>query len=236
MNVLVIPDVHLKPWMLERAAELMKKGTANRAVCLMDLADDWQQTYNIDLYIETYEAAVRFAKDHPQTLWCYGNHDICYLWNQRESGYSPVAARAVCEGLRKLREALPDEKQLGFVHRIDNVIFSHGGLGEYFAEDYVPAADREDIDRMIEVINGFGYTELWQGSSPIWLRPQYSVMPLYRSGEYRQVVGHTPMKEITLRDNFISCDVFSSDRNRKPYGSREYLLIDTVTGEWKGVR
>ncbi len=235
MKVLVIPDVHLKPWMFERAAELMKKGTADRAVCLMDLADDWQQTYNLDLYITTYEAAVRFTKDCPQTLWCYGNHDICYPWNQRESGYSPIAANAVCEGLRKLRKALPDEKQLAFVHRIDKVIFSHGGVGEYFAEDYVPAADRDDIDRTIEVINGFGYTELWQGNSPIWLRPQSSVMPLYRSDEFLQVVGHTPMKSIIKQDNFISCDVFSTDRNRKPYGSQEYLLIDTVTGEWKGI-
>ena len=28
MNVLVIPDIHLKPWMFERAEEIMKKGMA----------------------------------------------------------------------------------------------------------------------------------------------------------------------------------------------------------------
>lgn len=236
MRVLVIPDVHLKPWIFERAAELLKKGTADKVVCLMDLADDWNQTYNLDLYIVTYEAALRFAEDHPETLWCYGNHDLCYLWNQRESGYSPIAPYAVCEGLRKLREALPDDKQLAFVHRIDKVIFSHGGVGEYFVEDHVPFEDRADIDQTIEAINDFGYTELWRGNSPIWLRPQYSVMPLYRSEEYLQVVGHTPMKNITKRDNCISCDVFSTDRNQKPFGTQEFLLIDTVTWEWKGVR
>ena len=41
MKVLVIPDVHLKPWMFDRASELLESGKAERAVCLMDIADDW---------------------------------------------------------------------------------------------------------------------------------------------------------------------------------------------------
>lgn len=50
MKVLVIPDVHLKPWMFIRAGELLKSGIAEQAVCLMDIADDWRQEFNIDLY------------------------------------------------------------------------------------------------------------------------------------------------------------------------------------------
>ena len=53
MNVLVIPDVHLKPWMFERA------------VCLMDIPDDWNQEYNLELYWDTFDAAVAFAKKYP---------------------------------------------------------------------------------------------------------------------------------------------------------------------------
>ena len=53
MKVLVIPDVHLKPWMFQRASELMKEIKADRAVCLMDIADDWRQQFNLDLYIQT---------------------------------------------------------------------------------------------------------------------------------------------------------------------------------------
>ena len=41
MKVLVIPDVHLKPWMFEQAAVLMREKKADRAVCLMDITDDW---------------------------------------------------------------------------------------------------------------------------------------------------------------------------------------------------
>ena len=75
MKVLVIPDVHLKPWMFDRAAELLKDGAADRAVCLMDIPDDWRQEFNLDLYVQTFDAAIQFAKDFPETLWCYGNHD-----------------------------------------------------------------------------------------------------------------------------------------------------------------
>lgn len=47
MRVLVIPDVHLKPWMFEQAAVLMRAKKANRAVCLMDIPDDWGKEYDI---------------------------------------------------------------------------------------------------------------------------------------------------------------------------------------------
>ena len=54
MKVLVIPDVHLKPWMLERVAGMMKTGTADKAVCLMDIPDEWNQQLNLDLYMQTF--------------------------------------------------------------------------------------------------------------------------------------------------------------------------------------
>ncbi len=62
MRVLVIPDIHLKPWIFERAAALMKEGVAERAVCLMDLPDDWKQAFNLDLYIRTFDTAISFAQ------------------------------------------------------------------------------------------------------------------------------------------------------------------------------
>ena len=45
MKVLVIPDVHLKPQMFRQAADLMDTGKADRAVCLMDIPDDWDREY-----------------------------------------------------------------------------------------------------------------------------------------------------------------------------------------------
>ena len=54
LKVMVIPDVHLKPWMFERAAGIMKTGTADKAVCLMDIPDEWYQQLILDLYMQTF--------------------------------------------------------------------------------------------------------------------------------------------------------------------------------------
>ena len=101
MKMLVIPDVHLKPHIFHLATDILEAGKADRAVCLMDIADDWSREAYVDLYAETNDAAIRFAKAYPETLWCWGNHDICYMWNMRETGYS-VFAQDIVE--RKIRE------------------------------------------------------------------------------------------------------------------------------------
>jgi len=253
VKVLVIPDVHLKPWMFERAAELLKEGNADRAVCLMDIPDDWRQEFNLDLYIQTFDAAIQFAKNFPETLWCYGNHDICYPWNQRETGYSKIAPWTVCEKLRKLQEALLEEKQLAFLHRIDHVLFCHGGLTDDFVRQYVPAKYYNDIDAVIEMINSFGTGELWQGArrpvdvgfaptgaerraSPLWYRPQYYGGKMYKPRKLLQVVGHTPVEAITKKGNLISCDVFSTYRDGRPIGTQEFPVLDTGSWDYRGIR
>ena len=40
------------------------------------------------------------------------------------------------------------------------------------------------------------------------------------------------MRKITLEGAVLSCDVFPTDRNRRPYGSQEYLYLDTETLEF----
>ena len=61
MRVLVIPDIHLKPWIFDRAEEILKEGKADRAVCLMDVPDDWGMESNIDRYKETFDRVIIFA-------------------------------------------------------------------------------------------------------------------------------------------------------------------------------
>lgn len=74
MKVLVIPDIHLKPWIFDRA--------------------------------------IAFAKAYPDTLWCYGNHDVSYPWGRLESGYSPYVERTVISKLEELENALQNPLQL----------------------------------------------------------------------------------------------------------------------------
>ena len=236
MEVLVIPDVHLKPWMFDRAAEILNEGLAEKAVCLMDIPDDWGKEYDLGLYENTFDAAIRFQKAFPDTLWCYGNHDLSYVWLQNETGFSSLAIPVVNEKLRALRRELPDESQMVYIHRIDDVLFLHGGLTDRFVEYYVSYAAHDDADSVISIINSLGCYEMWDDASPIWFRPQYYYEEMYKESELLQVVGHTPVMQIDRTGNVLTCDVFSTYRDGDPIGTQEFLLIDTETWEYKGIK
>ena len=210
MKVLVIPDVHLKPFMFQQAATLMKQGIAERVVCLMDIPDDWNKEYDCQLYEETYDEA------------------IC--------GYSTKAAYLVQKKLLDLRSVVPEDHPIQYIQKIDNVLFCHGGMLNYFVEEYVSKSKYDDVDQVLKIINKLGRREMWNQASPIWLRPQNSRVRLYKPRKLLQVVGHTPMTEITREGNVISCDVFSTYRDGRPIGTQEFLLLDTQTWEYCGVK
>ena len=236
MKVLVIPDVHLKPWMFDRASEIMKSGAAEKAICLMDIPDDWGQEYNLGLYENTFDSAIQFQKTFPDTLWSYGNHDMSYEWLQYESGFSSMAIPVVNAKLSALRRELPDRSQMAFIHRIDDVIFLHGGLTHAFVKYYANDMDYDDTDAVIEKVNLLGRNEMWDDASPLWSRPQYYYEKMYRESDILQVVGHTPVEKIDRIGNVISCDLFSTYRTGDPIGTQEFLLIDTATWEYKGIK
>jgi len=231
MRVLIIPDVHLKPWMFKRAAELLRRKAADRAVCLMDLADSHRGTPTGDLYEKTYDAAIRFAEEFPDTLWCYGNHDASYLWSQPHNCYRGSMSQTVREKIRLLRSVLPDERNLAILHRIDDVIFCHGGLADSFVRQNVPENDYDDVDRVLESINCMDGEIMWQSNSPLWLRPQYGAEDLYGEGQLLQVVGHTPVDEVRRDGSVVSCDVFHIYRAGGMAGSLEFPILDTRTWE-----
>ena len=236
-RVLVIPDVHLKPWMFDQAVDIMETTDCDRAVCLGDLVDDWNCERKVKLYKETLDKAIDFARRYPDTLWCYGNHDLAYLWDQYDHpGFSDQAADMVCDKLEELRDTLEYPENLAIVHRLDNVIFSHAGLTLDFVENQMSDM-MDDIDCLIEVINGYGVEELWEVNTPIWVRPQYDHLNsgLYPPG-YLQVVGHTPVKEIMVQKDIITVDTFSTYRSfggrTVPIGNEEFYWVDTRKKEW----
>lgn len=232
MKVLVIPDVHLKPEIFDVATRIMKNSDCNRAVCVGDIVDDWGCEKNTDLYEETLKKAIEFSHNYRDTLWCYGNHDLAYLWDQyTHPGFSTYAQEIV----RKYFSLLNDTGNLAIMHRIDNTIFSHAGLTKEFVDYYLNDM-RNDVDSMIDSINRFGKEVLWDDMSPLWARPQYH----YANGDvvpsaYLHVVGHTPMKLITLQGNLLSVDVFSTWSDGRPYGNQEMCWVDTETREWRKI-
>ena len=222
--------------MFDRATVLMNYGVADKTVCLMDLPDEWGHGYDLDLYIKTFDKAIEYAKRFPETLWCYGNHDLSYIWMQPESGFSAYVLPTVSSKLAELRKALPDDSQLAYMHRIDNVLFTHGGLTENFVSSFAPDIEYSDTDAVVQRINSLGFMEIWDDASPIWFRPQYYSEKMYREKDVLQVVGHTPVQEIDLTGNVLSCDLFSTYRNGDPIGTKEFVLLDTETWEYQGIR
>ena len=234
-KVLVIPDVHLKPRIFDQALEVMENTDCERAVCVGDLVDDWGCGDDVALYEKTLKKAIAFAQKYPDTLWCYGNHDLSYLWEQfSHPGYSAAAADPVCDLLEDLKDALETPENLAIVHRLDRVIFSHAGLSYPFAS--LQLYDMmDDVDCMIDTINGYGVEELWELNSPIWIRPQdWEPAGGMHPNGYMQVVGHTPVLEILWQPELelLTVDTFSTYSDGRPYGNETLCLVDTIAKTW----
>lgn len=244
-KILVIPDIHLKPHLFDRAAAILESGQAKRAAVLGDLVDDWNQGGNIELYERILNRAIEFAKQFPDTLWCYGNHDLSYIWRMQQSGYS-YAAQFTCEsGLKRLYTTIcrssDHNPPMGVVQRVGNVWFSHAGVTEEYAlrvtgnnkhKDGTSWATDENT--VFNFTNDDNIYNLWHDDSPIWARPQdtWENTEMYKSDKIMQVVGHTPMKKITFVDNLLSTDVFSTHQDGTPIGERKFAIVDTKKQSW----
>lgn len=228
-RVLVIPDVHLKPWIFDEA-EKADKSSYEDIVVLGDLVDDWGKGNDIDAYEETLKRAAEFEKEHGESLWCYGNHDVSYLWDAMESGYSVQARITVIEGITKLERILEDRYK--FVHRIDNVLFSHAGVTETFVLHSCGYHVKE-IEDILAKINRMGKQELWRDSSPIWARPQADFYRMFRDDLFYQVVGHTPVEEPLDACGVLTLDLFSTYSNGDPFGNQKLYIVDTLTRKFE---
>ena len=235
MKVLVIPDVHLKTWIFDKAENVLKSGKADLAVCLMDMPDDWDMEFQIDRYRAIYDRAIAFAKDYPDTLWCYGNHDLSYPWGRLESGYSPYAERTVMEKLEVLEKSLKNSSQINIMHRIDRVLFSHAGLSTEFVKSLNKKLLDADIDVVLRSVNTASQDKLWNDESPLWLRALDVRRKAFRGEKYKQVVGHTPVEKIMEQGGMIFTDVFSTDREGTQIGESAMVVIDSETGEYEVV-
>ena len=228
-KVFVIPDVHLKPWMFDKAEEQLNTVDYDSIVLLGDIVDDWGQERNLDLYNETFDRIMSFIFNHPDMLYCYGNHDLSYPWEALETGYSAYAHELVVDRLQKFVKALP-EGNAAFIHRIDNVLFSHAGLTANFVKAHFGHSDNDNIDYIVDYINKMGKAYMWVDDSPIWARPQNGSWELYPS-DMMQVVGHTPVEWPQKEGNLLTLDNFSTYRNGEPIGDERFVWIDTEKKE-----
>ncbi|MCD8380334.1 MAG: hypothetical protein LUC95_08495 [Lachnospiraceae bacterium] len=133
----------------------------------MDMPDDWNMEFQTERYRETFDRAIAFAAAFPDTLWCYGNHDISYPWGRLETGYSPYAERTVLSKFEELENSLRNPAQINIMQRIDNVLFSHGGLSMEFVKWLDENLSDADIDDVIAAVNNAPQAYLWNDESPL---------------------------------------------------------------------
>ena len=147
-----------------------------------------------------------------------------------ESGYSIQARITAIEGITKLENVIGYRYR--FVHRIDDVLFSHGGLTENFVF-YSCGYHVKEIDDILAKINRMGQRELWRDSSPIWARPQADFYRMFRDNIFYQVVGHTPVEEPLDVGGVLSLDLFSTYSNGDAHGNQKLYIVDTATRKYE---
>ena len=252
LEILVIPDVHLKPYIFDRAEKILESGQASYAVCLGDYVDEWECDNKLDMYQEIFDRMKAFKQKFPETVFLIGNHDFAYLYPEYGcSGHSRQAEPLVRQSLGSLRWLCGEHK---VAVRLGKVLFSHAGItASYLNENYATTRRQfnnpkekfgfhhtgEFIDYVINDMNiclrsEQGHNVLWNNNSPLWARPQHTAEPMFDEG-YLQVVGHTPTKKIEQIDNVVSTDAFSlySWYPFPPFGEEKFIIVNCADKTWR---
>lgn len=144
------------------------------------------------------------ARKNKRIKMCLGNHDYHYLRGVHKQEYSGYQAHN--------REQIADvlEKNLDLLKVLyvtaDKYIISHAGVTRTFLKS-VGGTQPEDINSVFSInknalrFNGFNIYGDDVTQSPIWVRP--GSLEADRIPAYSQIVGHTPVTEIselTMKD------------------------------------
>jgi hypothetical protein len=233
-RVLIIPDIHLKPQLFDRAEKILLSGQADFAIQLGDLVDDWKKEYDFVLYANTMSRAIGFHKKFPSTLWCMGNHDFGYYdvsYGRKESGHSRAQEDIMRDSLYEFAKAGIVQE---VIHIVGNVIFSHAGLTHDWVQrqfNLLGVSREPNNSGLLRIVNYASRDELWSENSPLWARPQFTHETLY--GNKLQVVGHTPLPHVKLDNNLLSTDVFSTFPSGASIGEERFVIVDTQDGSWE---
>ena len=232
-RVLVIPDSHLKTEVIERGRRLADKKMANKIVILGDYFDDW---FCVD---SDYSKMLKYLKEtlrkDPRIIPLFGNHELSYL-GYKCSGYNPRVANMIYDGLMK-------DYRFAFSYSEDGVLYSHAGVttqwlwanGVCTANDIrlrmTKRGGAEILERGICKIDDYprepgklapfsmvGHARGGTNApSPLWADlTELIADPV----AIKQVVGHTPVKQIENIGRCWFTDVFSNGNV-----SDEYLFV-----------
>lgn len=227
-KILVVPDVHGRNvW--KKAASKLVFGEVDQIIFIGDYFD----SFDIDgkSQIENFKDIIKFKKDNPDTVTLLtGNHDLQYITDMACSGYQAGNHYAI----KNLLQPLMIEDDMQMVKIIENYLFVHAGVGQYWCDKYMidmndlensinslfkrsPSSfDFQEAPRKLSIRNYSGYgDDLWQ--SPVWIRP-YS-LDRGKIKDYIQVVGHTHVPTPTLKNGvwYTDCHDHNND---------DFLILD----------
>jgi metallophosphoesterase superfamily enzyme len=84
-KILIIPDMHLKPAILNMAERILACKKADKIVILGDLLDDFYA--KPEDYERFWQKFMQFYREHKdQIVLLYGNHEVAYLIGRHVTG------------------------------------------------------------------------------------------------------------------------------------------------------
>jgi hypothetical protein len=152
-----------------------------------------------DRQIKNFLEITEWAKNDPRVRLCLGNHDYHYVLNDPLERYSGFQKKYAGEFHKVLIQNL---ESLGIVYKSGGLLISHAGISQTFLTLHgiadpmdINGRFRENLRLLVFCgLDGSG-NDITQG--PLWIRPRALLSDALPG--YSQIVGHTPVEDITIK-------------------------------------
>lgn len=191
-KIIVIGDTHgHNTW-----KKVIEKETFDKVVFLGDYVDSFG--IKPEEIVKNLQDIVEYKENNKEKcILLYGNHEHSYVNYERCSGYNIHAAKSYDVILDRLYK----ERLIDIIYIHNDIIMSHAGVSQEWLTKVAQLDKVEDIHfnnlslytlnfNLFSGYNSYGDTI---SQSPIWIRPS-SLLKSKVEG-YRQIVGHTPIRE-----------------------------------------
>lgn len=231
MKILVIGDIHCKPEILMNFYHQADK--YDKIVFVGDACDNFGQGQEANIKAITTLSGIKDTlKD--KFVWLIGNHD----WGYYDDSVDMTGH--IKKDSAKVYQLLKDNlDKWDILYEQDGYLFSHAGVCTEFLRHPLLCSSRSS--EFVKTVNNLKnrpgpYNPLngvgiscggYQTPSPLWMRPsdcEYSQLNPIKT--HKQIIGHTPVRDIHFERGMLLVDTFSQYQDLTPYGDRTVLLIE----------
>jgi hypothetical protein len=230
MKVLSVGDIHGRDnW------KIINPDEYDKVVFLGDYVDHYTKTPKEIL--NNFKDVLMFAKKYPdKVVLLIGNHDAQYFML-----YTSYRKATMCTGFKSeyavaLNSLFNDNSDMfKYMYQIDNYLWSHAGLSNksfnLFYKDKIELLNGNLADKFNHLWNvknssifhvGVKRGGSYEAGSPLWADRSETIMDCLDG--YHQIVGHTPVKQIDIREyNLSNCSIAYVD----VADTNDFYVIDT---------